>query len=71
MTRTKRRVWQGGMVAGGIFLLLLPLLIQSSYVLCLIDQVLIFSVCVIGLNYITGLTGQNNLGMGAIFGLGA
>lgn len=31
MTRTKRRVWQGGMVAGGIFLLLLPLLIQSSY----------------------------------------
>lgn len=71
MTRTKRRVWQGGMVAGGIFLLLLPLLIQNSYVLCLIDQVLIFSVCVIGLNYITGLTGQNNLGMGAIFGLGA
>lgn len=49
----------------------LPFILTGSYEMILIDEVLIFVICVLGLNYITGLTGQNNLGMGAIFGLGA
>ena len=52
-------------------LLMVPLAVHSTYIMLLLDQVLIYIVCVLGLNYITGLTGQNNLGMGAIFGLGA
>ena len=54
-----------------VIVLAIPAIFRSSYAMMLIDQVLINVVCVLGLNYITGLTGQNNLGMGAIFGLGA
>lgn len=59
------------MIVPAAALLSLPMFIKSNYILILIDQSLINIICVLGLNYITGLTGQNNLGMGAIFGLGA
>ena len=48
---------------GCVLLLLLPLAVKTNYVLILIDQSLINVICVLGLNYITGLTGQTNLGM--------
>lgn len=52
-------------------LLVLPLFIASRYVMTLADQVLIFVVAVLGLNYITGLSGENNMGMAGIFAIGA
>lgn len=69
MKETGKR-WIAVAVAA-VLLLLLPLAVKTNYVLILIDQSLINVICVLGLNYITGLTGQTNLGMGAIFGLGA
>lgn len=52
-------------------LLLLPMFISDRYIMTLIDQILIFIIAVLGLNYITGLTGQNNMGMAGIFSIGA
>lgn len=54
-----------------VVLLVLPGLISDRYIMTLIDQILIFIVAVLGLNYITGLTGQNNMGMAGIFSIGA
>lgn len=62
---------KAGTVALVLALLTVPYLFSSNYIMILIDQSLINIICVLGLNFITGLTGQMNLGMGAIFGLGA
>lgn len=50
---------------------ILPFLITNNYHLNLLNQVIINSVIVIGLNFITGLTGQMNLGTAGIFAMGA
>lgn len=52
-------------------LALVPMVIKSKYVLLLIDQVFVFIIAVMGMNFISGLTGENNLGMAGIFALGA
>lgn len=49
----------------------LPLVFTKKYFTNLMNQVLINIVIVTGLNYITGLTGQMNLGTAGIFSLGA
>lgn len=49
----------------------LPLAITNSYSQSLFIQVLINIIVVVGLNFITGLTGQMNLGTAGIFALGA
>lgn len=54
-----------------LFMLLLPLLSNSNYFLFLMLQVFINIIIVMGLNIITGLTGQMHFGTGAIFSLGA
>ncbi|WHH58050.1 branched-chain amino acid ABC transporter permease [Petroclostridium sp. X23] len=55
----------------GILLLLIPLFVKNSYYRMLFDQTLINIMVVLGLNFITGLTGQTNLGMAGIFAAGA
>lgn len=50
---------------------LLPLAIQNDYYMMVLNRVLINIVVVLGLNFITGLTGQMNLGTAGIFALGA
>lgn len=50
---------------------LLPLFISNNYHLNLMIQVLINIIIVVGLNFITGLTGQMNLGTAGIFSMGA
>lgn len=50
---------------------ILPLFISNNYHLNLMIQVLINIVVVVGLNFITGLTGQMNLGTAGIFSVGA
>lgn len=54
-----------------IGLLFLPIVIKNTYYCMLLDQTLINIIIVFGLNFITGLTGQMNLGMAGIFALGA
>jgi branched-chain amino acid transport system permease protein len=49
----------------------IPVLIKNTYYLTVIDQILIYTIAVYGLNYITGMTGEMNLGQAGIFALGA
>lgn len=49
----------------------LPLFITNNYHLNLMIQVLINIIVVVGLNFITGLTGQMNLGTAGIYSMGA
>ncbi|HIR14415.1 MAG TPA: branched-chain amino acid ABC transporter permease [Candidatus Choladousia intestinavium] len=58
-------------VAAAVVLLLLPRIISNSYYQMLINQTMINSIVVMGLNYITGMTGQMNMGTGGIYALGA
>jgi branched-chain amino acid transport system permease protein len=52
-------------------LALVPLLGLNNYRMTIFVQALVFSIVVLGLNFITGMTGQMNMGSAAIFGLGA
>jgi branched-chain amino acid transport system permease protein len=55
----------------GLALLLLPLVIKNTFYRMIFDQTLINIIVVIGLNFITGLIGESNLGMAGIFACGA
>jgi len=50
---------------------IVPFIINDDYFISVMNQALINGVVVLGLNFITGLTGQMNLGTGGIFALGA
>lgn len=54
-----------------LFAAVLPMFISNNYHLNLMIQVLINIIIVVGLNFITGLTGQMNLGTAGIFSMGA
>jgi len=54
-----------------VILAFLPKIVGNNYFMTLINRVLIWYIAVLGLNFITGLTGENNLGMAGIFALGA
>ncbi len=54
-----------------IALLVVPLFVKNNYYLLVFNRILINAIVVLGLNFITGLTGQMNLGMAGIFALGA
>ncbi len=59
------------MIIAAVILLFLPDLISNSYLQLLINQTLINAIVVMGLNYITGMTGQMNMGTGGIYAIGA
>lgn len=52
-------------------LLGLPLIFTNAYVIILLDQTLISIIVLMGLNFITGLMGQMNLGTAGIMAMGA
>jgi len=52
-------------------MLILPLFIENNYLIILFDQSFISIIVLIGLNFITGLMGQMNLGTAGIMALGA
>jgi branched-chain amino acid transport system permease protein len=60
-----------------VFLLLiiaasvLPFIIKNTYYTMVFNQTLVNIIVVLGLNFITGLTGQMNLGTAGIFAIGA
>ena len=69
----KKFITPGRIVALAAFIvaLILPVFLTNNYQMNLLIQVLINSILVIGLNFITGLTGQMNLGTAGIFAIGA
>lgn len=54
-----------------VFLLLIPVLVQNTYYLHLVNLILVYSIVTMGLHVITGLTGQVSLGHAAFLGIGA
>jgi branched-chain amino acid transport system permease protein len=65
------RVWQGaGLLLAALVVLLLPVL-TSDFRLGQFSLVIAYAVAVLGLNLVTGFSGQISLGHGAFFGLGA
>ncbi len=52
-------------------LFLVPSFVTGKYDIMLFDQVLIHIIIVLGLNFITGLTGQTNLSVAGVFAVGA
>jgi branched-chain amino acid transport system permease protein len=58
-------------VAGAILLALLPTLIRSNYWIGAVNLAIIYSIAVLGLNIILGLTGQLNIAQAAFWGIGA
>lgn len=71
MNRAKLKPAQIIAPIGIVAAVLLPLIFTNNYHQSLLIQVLINSIVVLGLNFITGLTGQMNLGTAGIFALGA
>ncbi len=55
-------------IAAAMFL---PLFLKNDYYMLVLNRLLINIVVVLGINFITGLTGQMNLGSAGIFALGA
>jgi len=60
-----------GYLGGAVILGVLPLLIGSNYWIGAVNLALIYSIAVLGLNIILGLTGQLNLAQAAFWGIGA
>jgi branched-chain amino acid transport system permease protein len=54
-----------------IFASLLPMFINNTYYIMVFDQTFVNIIVVLGLNFITGLTGQMNLGTAGILSIGA
>ena len=52
-------------------IILLPHVLQNDYYMVVVNRILINTIVVLGLNFITGLTGQMNLGTAGIYALGA
>ncbi len=51
--------------------LILPKIITNNYFQMIFDEVLVFIIATIGLNFITGMTGQMNLGTAGLLSMGA
>ena len=58
-------------VITAVVALFVPMMGFNNYVLTIFCQAMLYSVIVLGLNFITGLSGQMNMGNAAVFGLGA
>ena len=54
-----------------IFIFYLPILLKNNYYIHMLNIAVVYIIAVYGLNFITGMTGQMNLGSAGIFALGA
>ena len=57
--------------AGAIILAALPFIIRSNYWVGTVNLAIIYSIAVLGLNILLGMTGQLNLAQAAFWGIGA
>lgn len=68
----KKINWQYVLMAAAFGILaLVPVCISNNYHITILNQMVINMIVVFGLNFITGLTGQMNLGTAGIYALGA
>ena len=68
----KKINWQYAMMASAFLILaLVPLFMSNNYYITILNQMVINMIVVLGLNFITGLAGQMNLGTAGIYALGA
>lgn len=68
----KKINWQYAMMASAFLILaLVPLFMSNNYYITILNQMVINMIVVFGLNFITGLAGQMNLGTAVIYALGA
>ena len=68
----KKINWQYAMMASAFLILaLVPLFMSNNYYITILNQMVINMIVVFGLNFITGLAGQMNLGTAGIYALGA
>src|ERR1700742_2596669 len=51
--------------------LAIPLLLREDYIIQLLNIAILNAIVVLGLNFVTGWTGQINFGQAAFYGLGA
>jgi len=58
-------------LTGAVVLAALPILIRSNYWIGTVNLAIIYSIAVLGLNIILGLTGQLNIAQAAFWGIGA
>ncbi|NEK57113.1 branched-chain amino acid ABC transporter permease [Geodermatophilus sabuli] len=65
------RLWQGAGLALAVLVALALPLLSSDFRIGQFSLVIAYAVAVLGLNLVTGFTGQVSLGHGAFFGLGA
>lgn len=66
--QNKRIIW---IAAAFIVLACVPLAVKNNYYITLLNQLTINMIVVFGLNFVTGLTGQMNLGTAGIYAIGA
>ncbi len=66
--QNKRIIW---IAAAFILLACVPLAVKNNYYITLLNQLTINMIVVFGLNFVTGLTGQMNLGTAGIYAIGA
>jgi branched-chain amino acid transport system permease protein len=59
------------LVACGVAALAIPAIVQDGYIIQLLNIAILNAIVVIGLNFVTGWTGQINFGQAAFYGLGA
>jgi branched-chain amino acid transport system permease protein len=64
---TRRPILAAGVAA----ILAIPLIMQDSYIIQLLNIAILNAIVVLGLNFITGWAGQINFGQAAFYGLGA
>jgi branched-chain amino acid transport system permease protein len=64
-----RRIFAPALVA--LAGLAIPLVTQDSYIIQLLNIAILNAIVVLGLNFVTGWTGQINFGQAAFYGLGA
>lgn len=73
MNSTKK-IKKSVIAAAAVFfavMMVLPLTGINSYMVTLLCQAMLYSIIVYGMNFITGLTGQMNMGNAAVYGIGA
>lgn len=66
--QNKQYLW---IAASFLALAFVPLAIENNYYITILNQMAINMIVVFGLNFITGLTGQMNLGTAGIYAIGA
>ena len=71
MTKTKKSAALLKVLVIAAILILLPIATPNMYIMQIINMIGIYIILGIGINVLTGYTGQLSLGQAAFFGIGA